>query len=449
MITNMKRTIIALLAAFAALSFSSCVRDEEPIFEESASVRLQNALKNAHSVLVSAENGWRMYYYPDPNQSYGGYLYTMKFTEEEVEVWSELFDDSSKSLYKMATDDGPVLSFDTNNYNFHFFATPSGSSRNLYGVSERYQGYKGDFEFLIVSATKDEVVLKGKRSGNRIVMYPLAAGETPEQVANDAYECSESLFVSMFDGTIGSDNASVYVSLSDRWISIELVDEKYSDADDAYAEAPFAFSENGLLFYKPVKVGPYTISGFTWDLDSQSLVALPGAETSASLKGKLPDGWHAYEDFLGTYSLTWAKGARTLTDIKVVEKEYKKSYTIKGLSSVFDMTATYDLSSGTIGLCAQSVGSESAYSVFAAAWAAYSSGSLTWTTSVGLKGQMNEEGNSIAWGDNGVWGSGNEVDSFIIWYATSAGSVGQGAAPWLFANGSTQLYGWVSFDRQQ
>ena len=181
-------------------------------------------------------------------------------------------------------------------------------------------------------------------------MYPLVAGETPEQVANDAYECSESLFVSMFDGTIGSDNASVYVSLSDRWISIELIDEKYAEADDAYVEAPFAFSENGILFYQPVKVGPYTISGFTWDLDTQSLVALPGDEASVSLKGKLPDGWHAYEDFLGTYTLTWAKGNRTLTDIKIEQKEYKKSYTIKGLSAVFDMTATYDLSSGTIGL---------------------------------------------------------------------------------------------------
>ena len=56
-ITNMKRAVTAvLLAVFAALSFASCVKDEEPIFKESASVRLQNALKNAQDVLVGAEN---------------------------------------------------------------------------------------------------------------------------------------------------------------------------------------------------------------------------------------------------------------------------------------------------------------------------------------------------------------------------------------------------------
>ena len=132
----MKRTVIAaLLAVFAALSFSSCVRDEEPIFDQSASVRLQNALKDAQTVLVGAENGWRMLYYPDPDQAYGGYLYTMKFSQEDVEIWGDLFEGSVKSLYKMTTDSGPVLSFDTGNYVFHYFATPSGSQKNRSGRS--------------------------------------------------------------------------------------------------------------------------------------------------------------------------------------------------------------------------------------------------------------------------------------------------------------------------
>ena len=82
-------------------------------------------------------------------------------TLPEVTVASELFDEAYTSLYKMTTDNGPVLSFDTNNYAFHYFATPSGSSRNLYGESGLYQAYKGDFEFMILSATADEVVLKG------------------------------------------------------------------------------------------------------------------------------------------------------------------------------------------------------------------------------------------------------------------------------------------------
>ena len=443
MITHMKRTVvIALLAVFAALSFSSCVRDEEPIFEESASVRLQKALTNAQTVLVGAENGWKMLYYPDPNQSYGGFLYTMKFTQEEVEIWSELFDGSSKSLYKMTTDDGPVLSFDTGNYNFHYFATPSGSQRNLYNESGRYQAYKGDFEFMIVSATKDEVVLKGKRSGNRIVMYPLAAGESPEEVANAVYENAESVFVSTFTGTIGSEDAYVYLYLGDRWASIELTGEQYAESDEAYAEAPYMYTENGLLFYEPVTVGPYTIDGFVWDSDAQTLTARSGAETAVSLQGQLPAGWHAYEDFLGTWDLTYRSGSSKLTGLTIEVKDYKQSYTVKGMSPQFDVTMTYDLSSGTIRVNSQTIGEQGSNTVVMAAWSALGSSSRSWTTSYGMVGTMNEDGTENSWADN-------PIDAFITWYLTSGGSsAGQAASPWVWANNSTQLWGWVSFNRQ-
>ena len=403
MITNMKRTVTAvLLAVFAALTFSSCVRDEEPIFAESASVRLQNALKNAQNVLVSAENGWRMYYYPDPKQSYGGYVYTMKFTQEEVEVWSELFDGSSKSLYKMATDDGPVLSFDTNNYNFHFFATPSGSGRNLYGVSQRYQAFKGDFDFLIVSATKDEVVLKGKRSGNKIVMRPLGAGETPESVANAVYECSEKVFVSTFAGTVGNDPVEAYLYLSDRWIEIELSGEEYAEVENNSAEAPYAYTETGILFYEPIKLGSYTITGFDWDEESQTLVAVTGAEQNASLKGELPEGWRPYSDFIGDFDLVfndngdWWSSPRTVA-VSIVEDEPKKSYLMKGVNANYDLRLTYDLSTGGMQLLAQVIAEwgQNLLLLGPCSGSKSSSGGLSWSgwasTSYGMNIKVNEQ----------------------------------------------------------
>lgn len=399
--SNMKRTILALLAVFAALSFSSCVRDEAPIFEESASVRLQNALKNAQTVLTGADNGWRMYYYPDPDQAYGGYLYTMKFTDKEVDVWSELFDGASKSLYRMATDDGPVLSFDTNNYNFHFFATPSGSGRNQYGVSGRYQGYKGDFEFLIVSATKDEVVLKGKRTGNRIVMYPLQAGEDAGQVAQKAYECSESVFVSTFDGTIGSDPAYVYLSLSSRQASIELTGDQYAESEDASVEVPYAYTETGLRFYHPVEVGPYTLSGFEWDEDAQTLTAVQADGQSVALKGKLPEGWRAYDDFIGEWDLVfndngdWWSNPRHVP-VTIEQDVYKQSYLMKGVNKNYDLTLTYDLSTGGMQLLAQVIGEwgNDLLILGPCSGSKSSSGGLSWSgwasTSYGMSVKVNE-----------------------------------------------------------
>lgn len=444
----MKRTVIALLAAFAALSIASCVRDEAPVFEESASVRLQNALKNAQTVLTSAENGWRMYYYPDPDKAYGGYLYTMKFTQGEVEVWSDLFDGSSKSLYKMTTDNGPVLSFDTGNYNFHFFATPSGSARNLYGVSGRYQAYKGDFEFLIISATKDEVVLKGKRTGNRIVMVPLAASEDPAVVTEQAYECSEAVFVSNFTGTIGGEEASVYLYLGDRWADIDLTGEAYADADNAHAETPYAFTETGILFYEPVEVGPYTLEGFKWDGATGSLVAIDGATTEVSLQGKLPEGWHAYADFLGTYTLNYRDGAAQMPNVTISEYERGSSYVISGLSDVFDVLGTYDLASGRMEIQAQYVGQEGDNLVMMAAWDS-NAGYVNYGEG-GMFGTLDEEGNTITWANNGRW-SGYKPESFILYFFTSAGTrIGSTAgSQWVWkGTTSNQCWGWTTFTRQ-
>ena len=444
----MKRTVIAaLLAVFAALSFSSCVRDEEPIFDQSASVRLQNALKDAQTVLVGAENGWRMLYYPDPDQAYGGYLYTMKFSQEDVEIWGDLFEGSVKSLYKMTTDSGPVLSFDTGNYVFHYFATPSGSQKNLYNESGRYQARKGDFEFLIISASKDEVVLKGKRSGNKIVMRPLAAGATPEAVAQAAATCGESVFVSSFNGTIGDDEATVTLKLGTRNAVLNLTGEKYAEDETASASVPYLYTENGLLFYNPVELGPYTITGFTWDVDTRKLTAFTGDAAGVDLVGSLPAGWHEYADFLGNWAIKYGtNGASSFGGITIKEDVYRESYIISGLSKVFDMKATYDLGSGRINLCSQAVGTQGSYTVFACAWDT-AVGSLTWDTNAGMLGMLSEDGNTITWSDNGGY-SGLSINAFITWYLNGSSSAGQASSPWVWGNNSTQLARWNSFVRQ-
>ena len=74
----MKKLIYSLLAAVCVLS--SCVKDQEMLFDKSATVRLNEALANAQKVLTSATNGWVMHYYPEGDQIYGGFMHTMVFT---------------------------------------------------------------------------------------------------------------------------------------------------------------------------------------------------------------------------------------------------------------------------------------------------------------------------------------------------------------------------------
>ncbi|MBQ9185815.1 MAG: DUF4302 domain-containing protein [Bacteroidales bacterium] len=443
------KSILTGLLAIAVLSMSlqSCLKDQEDVFDDPAAQRLTDYLKAAQKVLVGAENGWRMYYYPDQKQSYGGFVYTLKFTEDEVTVYSEIFDGDYTSKYKMTRDDSAVLSFDTNNYAFHYFATPSGSSRNLYNESGLYQAYKGDFEFLILSATKDEVVLKGKRSRSLIKMYPLSASEDAEQVTVDVYNTASSVYVSQFVGELNGKNYLIYLDLDYRWISLyEIVtnDEGEEVAEsEPIAESAFAYTETGLKLYTPVTLGSTTIEEIGWDVDSASIII-----NGTPIKGQLPEGWHPYEDFIGKWTLNY--NGRTLSGINIAEDVAGKSYTITGLSNQFEsVKATYSLASGGIGINSQIVGNNGTYDVWMCAWAVDGGGSLSWGTAYGMVGIFDpEDDTTFYWNDNGNW-SGYVVDSFILWYLNGSTSAGQAASPWVWSNNSTQLARWKSCVRAE
>lgn len=54
--------------------------EEEDYFDKSASARIEEAVKNAISVLEGAENGWAVKYYPNPTQTFGGSTFSSNST---------------------------------------------------------------------------------------------------------------------------------------------------------------------------------------------------------------------------------------------------------------------------------------------------------------------------------------------------------------------------------
>ena len=416
-----------------SVTFQSCLKDQEDVFEDSAAARLTKTLQEAQKVLVGAEYGWRMYYYPDPDQSYGGYVYTIKFTNDKATVWSELFDNPSESLYKMTRDDGPVLSFDTHNSNIQFFATPS---------STLYQAYKGDFEFVIYKATAAEVVLKGKRTRNVIKMYPLSADEDPAAVVKSVGDNAGSVYVSQFVGNIGGVNTLVYLDLDYRWVSFYNVveGEDGNKAGDLITESPYAYTENGMLLYNEVTVGTEKISSIEWLVDSGSINIGGNA-----IKGELPAGWHTYDAFLGNWTLKYSGGTMKLT----IEQDVNgKSYIIKGLSAQFDVKANYSLASGAISLCTQTVGNNGTYDVKFTSWDS-KAGYVNYSESIGMIGKFisTEDNTTVTWGDNGVWGT-YKVNSMILYFFNGSTRVGASSAPWVFVNDTNQAKAWEKMTRE-
>lgn len=159
--------IIGLLAA----TFAACSRDEESLFDKPAAIRAQEAIDNAFDVLTSAENGWEMAYFPNLEASAKGYNMVLKFSKNgnvsvtaknSATTANKIMTDTA-STWAVKSDYGPILTFDTYNDVFHAFSDPK----------ENGAGLLGDYEFLILKATPELVLLKGKKHSAYTVMRPM------------------------------------------------------------------------------------------------------------------------------------------------------------------------------------------------------------------------------------------------------------------------------------
>jgi hypothetical protein len=157
----MKTKYLLLIGLFAA-TMVACSRDEESLFEESAAIRAQKAIENAQNVFTSQEAGWEMAYFPNLENTAKGFNMVLKFKKDgsvsvtaknSTTTMNKIVTDSA-STWQVKSDYGPILTFDTYNEVLHAWADPGGDGAGLLG----------DYEFLILKATPELVLLKGKKT---------------------------------------------------------------------------------------------------------------------------------------------------------------------------------------------------------------------------------------------------------------------------------------------
>ncbi len=168
----MKLKYIAI-SLLALTLFASCNRDEESLFEKSAAQRAVEAIDNANAVLTAPENGWEMVYFPNTENTTTsrGYVLIVKFkmdgsvsvTAKNSLTTNNVIVTDSNSTWTLISDYGPLLSFDTYNSVLHAWSDPQTDG----------DGYLGDYEFLILKASADKVILKGKKHSAYSVLRPL------------------------------------------------------------------------------------------------------------------------------------------------------------------------------------------------------------------------------------------------------------------------------------
>lgn len=263
----MKKIYLILLAVLG-MTVTSCLMEEKELFDKTPAERMDSFLDEYHQLLASAENGWLLQYYPEEEQSYGGYAYVVKFTKADATVWFQLDDDISTpvtSLYKMTPDDGPVLAFDMYNENLHFFATPDVNN---------YEALHGDYEFRISGKSEDGnvIYMKGRRSGCNVNLVKFS-GDPVEYLTKcnevEAAMTAPSYAMAM-DGV--DYDCTIVGNVFEYTYTVGIGEEATEEA----GSVAFCYTPDGVDFYNPIEIAGVTYEGLVYNAADGTLATEDG-----------------------------------------------------------------------------------------------------------------------------------------------------------------------------
>ena len=252
------KKIYFLIALVTATILASCTKEQEDFFSDTSARRADATLTADMAVLTSAENGWLMQYFPESQQSFGGYNLIARFkTDGTVEVTDEFNADTVyTSLYSVKQSAGAVLVFDSYNVALHAYSDPAGPNTSV-GSNGLGAGMDGEFEFSILKATATEVELKGKKTGNRVVLTPMADNDWTGYL-DKISEVATAMKSKKYNLQL-ADTTLVAVT-SDRTLAVNYIE----DGEKKEMTIPFVVTTQGMTLYEPVEIRGQKLSGFSY-----------------------------------------------------------------------------------------------------------------------------------------------------------------------------------------
>lgn len=425
------------LTAMLTIIMSSCLKNQEDLFSDEPSTRLDKRLQECQEVLCSSEYGWAMDYYPDRNISYGGWVYALRFTRDKVTVAAELAPGQSEtSYYKLTDDNGPILSFDTYNTLMHYFATPS---------SLHYEARDGDFEFLIMDIQADRITLKGNRTGNLIYLHRL-----DEDIIGYVEKCmkkDETFFLTELDGTSGQTAFEATADLVKRRMFFTWeADGKDMSTDSYYLPTP-----TGLRFLNPIEIGGQSVTEINYDAGSVVFSGQTdeGEAFRMTAKQEVLDKYTYYEEYEGDYTLTAYYGGtqEQKFDISVKCVGDNSTFIVKGIVKDVDLTATYEHRKGYMEIKCQKVADIEEGEIWLTAWDKVGGGfDKAPEAGIFIFKDPDNPGTYIVSPNNYAPIATN---SFLLYVYKDNELVGAAPRPWAFANNMTRLTNITSLVKKQ
>lgn len=248
---------IYILFVLLAWGLVAC-QDDDSVFEDSSSVRVNRVMEECEAMLKQAEHGWRMVYVPNPTK-HGGFNVLMKFEDNSrVKMLTDFVEDETNTTYSFNASQGAVLSFDTYSC-LHYLADPS--------VKPLGTGMEGEFEFVIQKITTDSIVFTGKKYGYKAVCVPATAEDWTVLIPAAKYNLEK---------LTPLDNAPFFRSLTMNTTAVNFVfDPSTRSASVTWADpvnrktetflASVYGTREGVGFLPAMKINGVVVDGLKYD----------------------------------------------------------------------------------------------------------------------------------------------------------------------------------------
>ncbi len=333
------RLIPALTITMTVLALNtSCVQEPDDLFNRSALERANDNENACFNALTSSEHGWIINYFPQ-NETYGGYTFWMKFTEEgwvymtpESPMTFETVFESYKdtATFRVHSGQSTVLSFDTYSV-FHKFADPEILKPGIAKVSflEDFvnfgRGYEGDFEMTCEKITNDTIYFKGLKRKTNITFTKVSGAEETSRYLSEQNEVHERLMAESNEGFF----------LLHKGDSMEITYDRFhffngyglNNAGDYIASPlPFVVTDKGLSLYAPVKIGGEYVQNFNWETDE----FFRSKEGAVLQPGGTPRGLFTNPSKYKIYNVNFDKSSDKFNDaVEYLEEQMRQSVNLE------------------------------------------------------------------------------------------------------------------------
>lgn len=273
-----------MLILIILLFSSSCVKDNNDLFDKSPDERLSEKISEYNNILTEAPNGWIM---TIETKVDGVYRLWVKFkTGNRVDMlcdmdatWATKDATSSvikESSYKIKAMQYPTLIFDTYNY-IHLMADPQGTNSSYGNINGGVNGtgLASDFEFALGSFENNIVTLKGRYNSVKAILERATAAQESaikQGALKDVHTKLNSYFSTVKYPVLEVNGVKVDILVGNRSTRFsylskgEMITQNCSSYPDLSSFTDNKVSSN-IHFITPLDVNGVEVNGFTFDKD--------------------------------------------------------------------------------------------------------------------------------------------------------------------------------------